>query len=78
MLLKNYLKLYDISKKSFSDTLGVTPQTIYKFCSGARKPSKGLRIAIQQISDGHVHPEDFDRDQTISTIQSMKEDVATY
>lgn len=72
MILKHYLNLYGIRKTDFAKQLGLTPQSIYNFSSGRKKPHYSIQLAIEYISGGKVAPSDWNKNQNITPEESLK------
>ncbi len=59
MNLKDYLKLYNITKLNFSESLGISNVSLSRYISGERLPEKKILKKIFEISGGLVDANDF-------------------
>lgn len=59
MLLSEFLKNEEISKKSFAQKIGVSRMAVSYYCSGKRKPYYRVMEKIFETTKGKVTPNDF-------------------
>ena len=59
MRLQDYLTLAGLSVPEFSTTIGVTPQTTWRWLNGTRVPSRVEMRNIYRATKGAVSPNDF-------------------
>jgi len=59
MLLKSYLIKKSLSIKEFGKSINLSKPHIYAIVRGDRKPSLGLAVRIENMTNNEVHPRDF-------------------
>jgi predicted transcriptional regulator len=59
MQLRRYLDNADLTPPAFAEIIGVPPQTVYRYLSGARLPRRDVMCRIVAATNGRVLPGDF-------------------
>ena len=59
MLLKEYLKIKDLTQVEFAALVGVSKHLVNKMVHGKRTPSFRLSKRIFKVTQGKVTPDDF-------------------
>ena len=59
MQLQSYITAHGLSRPAFAARIGVTPQALHRYLSGARVPHKDVLRRIAEATDGAVQPNDF-------------------
>lgn len=59
MKLALYLKLTDQKPQSFAGKIGVDPVSVYRYCTGERRPHWSVMQRIREQTEGNVTADDF-------------------
>lgn len=61
MLLQDYLESRQFTYKEFAKMADVTPQTIYNYIHGRRKPTLEVALRIEEATKGKVSAKDLNQ-----------------
>ena len=75
MWLKQWMVKEGVGRKAFAETLGVSPETLSRYCSGKQKPPAPMVVKLHNLTGGQVSFGDFFNDQLdppIGTLESTE------
>lgn len=72
MLLQEYKRKYKLTVEGLAHGLGVTPDCVYKYLSGDRKPKENVMLLIYKITNGLVTANDFYLPQKLTKRTKVK------
>ena len=59
MKLLDYLNQQKLSPKQFAPMVGVSDESIRRYCKGTRKPNAEVMTSLMKATKGKVQPNDF-------------------
>lgn len=59
MKLADYLHSVPTKDADFADRIGVTRQSLHRYCAGERTPRPEVMVRIRRVTNGAVTADDF-------------------